>query len=548
MAANGTCNNGVCAIVDNPDGISASTQMLVQAGGTADPNFTWLYPYDRTVFPRGLVSPTMQFGGSSPDSAYVRIRSMTVDYSGYFKVTPVATPSTQSAIQVMLPQKSWDAVCAAALGTDPIQVSVTESVGGKAVGPIKESWTIASGLLRGIVYHETYNSEMLGSGSVGIMQVRIGDTQPTVLKQGCGNVCHSASADGSTLVADTSIGASASYDLTNAASLIHQQSDDTFAYGGLYPDGTMVMSSTNYLGGTTTTSRLYDTKTGANIPAPGWDDMITAGGTTAFSPDGKHLTFVHQDKDSGHTISMIDFDAGQKQFSNLIDLATDPNSTLAWPAFTPDAKWVIYHSGSSTSYATGGGATADLFIVDVATHTAQRLDALDGYTGSGSATYLPANDPALSFTPTVLPVAVGGYFWTIFTSHRAYGNTLDSMASSDALGKLWIAAIDINSPTGRDPSHPAFYLDGQELNADNLRGFITLPPCQANGTSCTSGIQCCGGYCGQVSGGLQCTSKPPPQGCSKQDDKCTTSADCCDGKDICINGRCALPPPPEIAK
>ena len=140
-------------------------------------------------------------------------------------------------------------------------------------------------------------------------------------------------------------------------------------------------------------------------------------------------------------------------------------------------------------------------------------------------------------------MAVGGYFWTIFTSHRSYGNILASKASSDTLGKLWIAAVDIDPTPGTDPSHPAFYLDGQELNADNLRGFLTLPPCEAAGASCTSGDQCCGGYCGQVSGGFQCTSKPPP--CSNELDKCTTSAECCDTADLCINNRCSQPPPPK---
>ncbi len=532
-AAKGTCNAGVCAIVENPGGLDAPTQKALQTGGSSDSTFKWLYPYDRTVFPRGLVSPTMQFNGTSADALYVRIKSTTVDYTGYLKVT-------KSPIALGVPQKSWDAIAAAALGTDPIEVDVTESAGGKVTGPIKESWTIAPGRLQGIVYHETYNSPL--AGAVGIMKIRVGDTQPTVLKSGCGNVCHTASADGSTLVADTTITTSASYDLKNNAATLHAQSDDSFAYGGLFPDGTLVMSSTNYLGGFNATSSLYDTKTGATVAASGWDGVITKGGTTAFSPDGKQIAFVHEDKDSGHTLAKMDFDVTQKKFSNLVDVATDSKNYVAWPAFTPDGKSIVYHIGSSATFQAGFGTVADLFIVDIATSTATRLDSLDGYLGSGSsATYLPANDTGLNATPTVMPEAVGGYFWVVFTSHRSYGNLLASNASSGTLGKLWVAAIDVNGAHGKDPSHPAFYLDGQEMNADNLRGFLTLPPCEAAGASCTSGDQCCGGYCGQVSGGFQCTSKPPP--CSNELDKCATSSDCCDSADLCINNRCAQPPP-----
>jgi hypothetical protein len=131
-----------------------------------------------------------------------------------------------------------------------------------------------------------------------------------------------------------------------------------------------------------------------------------------------------------------------------------------------DARFV-YHAGSSATFQAGYGTVADLFVVDVATRTAARLDALDGYLGSGSAgTYLPANDTGLNATPTVLPEAVGGYFWVVFTSHRSYGNTLQSNASSGTLGKLWIGAIDLDAPPGKDPSHPAF-CDPADLRVNN---------------------------------------------------------------------------------
>jgi hypothetical protein len=156
---------------------------------------------------------------------------------------------------------------------------------------------------------------------------------------------------------------------------------------------------------------------------------------------------------------------------------------------------------------------------------------------------LPAADPGLSFAPTVLPEAVGGYFWVVFTSHRSYGNTLPSQDNGDEYGKLWVAAMDISPTPGTDPSYPAFYLDGQETNADNLRGFWVLSPCRADGNGCDSGDECCGGYCrgGDAGGGMVCASSV--MGCSNEYEKCNSASDCCDSSDECINHLCAQPAP-----
>jgi hypothetical protein len=101
---------------------------------------------------------------------------------------------------------------------------------------------------------------------------------------------------------------------------------------------------------------------------------------------------------------------------------------------------------------------------------------------------------------------------------------------------------------GTDPSHPAFYLEGQELGAGNMRGFWALDPCKQNGNDCMSGDECCNGFCRQVNqsdGGSSFQCVPPPMGCSNEFEKCTTTADCCGAAQgySCINGHCAKPPP-----
>ncbi len=534
VAVGGTCSGTVCTIVDNVGNVPTATQTELEGGGTADSQFAWLYPYDQTVFPRGILPATLQLAGTPADDAYVHITASTLDYKGFF--TPIAGP-----LRVALAQPMWNAVLdAISSSKDPVQVSITKLSNASVTGPASETWFVAQGSLHGTIYYETYDSQILGgAGSVGIMKIQPGATTPTMLKQGCGNVCHTASADGSTLVANTiDAYGSASYDLKNNAATIFNASGETFTYGGIYPDGSFVMSATNYRTWQDSPSRLYDTKTAANIPAQGWDGVITNGGTTAFAPDGTKLAFVHEDKDNGQTLSVMSFDKATKSFSNLVDVATHPGSYVAWPAFTPDSQYVVYHVGSSKVFETDANAAGDIYTVDLATHTTRRLDALDGYLTNGQP-YLPASDPDLSFAPTVLPEAVGGFFWVVFTSHRSYGNTLASKDGGDQNGKLWVAALDIGAAAGSDGSHPGFYLDGQEQTSDNLRGFWVLDPCKAQGTVCGSGDECCGGYCRSEDGGaLTCT--PPPGGCSNEYEACTTSADCCDSGDQCINGKCAV--------
>jgi hypothetical protein len=579
VAAGGKCVGGTCTINDNPGNVAMGSQTMLQAGGTSDMKFAWLYPYDKTVFPRNLTSPTLQFGGTTPTSFYVHIAFPGMDYSGFYTANGVKGFQIGAA--------DWTAITDAAGPTSAVKVEVTKLDATGVTGPITETWTVAQGSLKGTIYYETYGSALIqatpngggsAGGGVGIMKIQPGAAAPTIVKQQCGNVCHTASADGSTLVANagSEFGgnqaeyyASASYDLKNNANTIFATDLNAFptsanqmlTYGGIYPDGSFVVSATGYRTYESGTPALYytgsqaGTQGGARITAPGFDGAVQATGTPAFSPDGKMLalnTAGNTQVGGGGTLTVMSFNKATFTFSASRSVATHANgSTVAWPAFTPDGKWVVYHVGSNAQYETDNGATADLYVAPSAGGgTPQRLDALDGYNAAG--TYLPASDPNLSFAPTLLPEAVGGYFWVVFTSHRSYGNTLASKAtlqdglngspSPDALGKLWVAAVDINAQPGVDPSHPAFYLDGQELEADNLRGFWVLNPCQQNGTTCVTGDDCCGGFCRPGDAGtLQCTTTGG--GCSNLYENCTTASDCCLSGAECINGKCAQPPP-----
>ncbi|MET0388899.1 MAG: hypothetical protein ABW321_23200, partial [Polyangiales bacterium] len=160
-----------------------------------------------------------------------------------------------------------------------------------------------------------------------------------------------------------------------------------------------------------------------------------------------------------------------------------------------------------------------------------------------STTPFGAADLHQHYYPTVSPVAAGGYFWIFFDAIRNYGNL-------GFLRQLWGAAITI-SPDGRyesDPSHPAFYVTGQEFGNGNHRAFTALDACRMDGDKCTSGVDCCGGFCHIETavefGDPEGTCAPRMADCAKRDERCTTTADCCateppEAPYSCIAGFCA---------
>ena len=563
---------------DNPGNVDLVTQDALKAGGSDDSDFKWLYPYDKTVFPRGLRPPTLQFAGVSAEAIYVHITASTFEYQGFY--------GSSNPLRVSMTEALWKTITLSVNAKDPVKIEVTKISGGKVTGPERETLFIAQGSLKGTVYYNTYNSPQAG-GEGAVMRVKANAANAEVLigaserGEGC-TVCHAVSANGSVLVASHSNYTSgASWDLTQTAPdggavVMHEEPSSTFSFGGISPDGEYLMSNAALPGGWppnvpgqmgSRPSRLYDTKTGVIIPAPGWDGVIENAITPTFAQNGKRLAFNNYDKDvgpadggvdnlphQGHTLSVVDFEPATKTFSPPIDLFSEPTSYPAWPAFTPDGDWVVFHNGNARDYATWNGSKADLFIAHIPSRTVTKLDALNGY--ANGAPYLPYGEEEahLNYEPTILPVAVGGYYWAVFTSRRKYGNTIvgNSQEQQDRK-KLWIAAIDIESnevphTAAYDKSHPAFYLSSQELEAGNMRGFWALDPCKQNGNSCETGDECCGGFCRQqndVDGAAQLVCVVPPVGCANEFEKCTSSASCCGAPQgyQCLNEHCAKPLP-----
>ena len=524
--------------LDNGGTVTPQQQDVLKGPpGQGDAQWQFLYPYDQTVFPKGILAPEIHLtAGSSPGSVfYLHIVAPLYEYEGYFNVAANGT-------QLQMSQSAWDALTNVA-ANQSVQVQVTKLFNGQKVGPIFRTWKLAAGKLHGTIYYNTYNSP-LAQQNGAMMRVKGTSAVPEVLLGNC-TVCHSIGSDGSTAAAANHNGQGGTFDLTggNVNPPNVWVETELAAFAGLYPKNgeVLVINGAPGWGNTPGTGGTYfsslRSKNGAVIPNSGIESYYAQ--TPAFSHDGSLLAFTDRISGQSSVLAVMAYDSIGKKFSNYQVLASpQAGRHLSWPAFLPDNKYVVYQNGTGDDLVTWNGNTSKIFAVDVQTKQPVFLAALngDGYMPQG------ARDENKNYEPTMAPIASGGYFWLMFTSRRTYGNKLTGSESETK--RLWVSAIDINSPAGVDPSHPAFYIAGQELTSGNSRGFWALDPCKQDGNGCESGDECCNGFCNPSGDPPVFTCGPPQGGCSDEFEPCVSNADCCEAAALeCIGGKCTSLPP-----
>lgn len=525
-------------IRENPGGVSPGDEVILTSpGGQPDGGWDTVYPYNNTIFPRGILPPEVHFaGGAGAQAYYVKVSMPGCVYEGFFPATP----------QITMSQGAWDALGSCSTGGDA-SVEIAKLLNGQKYGPLAKTWRVAKGKLHGTIYYNTYDSALAG-GTGAMMRIKGNSATPEVLAGNC-TVCHSISSDGSTAAAANHAGPGGVFDLSsgNVNPPIVWQDAERTAFAALFPKNGEVLVINGAPGGswppnTPGTSGNWPSelrsKTGAIIPQSGIESHYAQ--TPVFSHDGTMLAFTDRPAGGGPSVlALMNYDAATQKFSNYQVLATPPDGQHAsWAAFTPDNKFVIYQEGVGDDLATWSANTGRLRAINVQTGAISEIAGLngDGYMPAG------ARDENLNYEPTILPVASGGYFWIMFTSRRTYGNRL--VGDRNATKRLWVAAFDANAAAG-DPTHPAFYIAGQELNSGNSRGFWALDPCRADGENCESGDQCCNQFCNPDESNPGQTVCGQNDGeCSSDSEPCVTAADCCAGQGLqCVGGICTAETP-----
>jgi hypothetical protein len=492
---------------------------------TPDPTLTLLYPYDKTVFPRGLTGPTLQWNGGNPgDLYYIHAYSEFFDFKAYTAVPP---PSRYD--WPLMPADVWLKLTASTEG--PVTLDIQRYDGVQYYLAKTQTWTIAPANLAGAVYYWEVNNG-------NVVRLNIGDSAPQPFIQKPPGVtcvaCHSVSKDGSRIAAAFHGGYSPWATIDAASGQVLYFPNLASGFEAISPNGSHVLWGQSDETGILKLTTFDNAAVLAQLTTPGGKPVHPAwsgdGNKIAFArkTDGNWLDFNHSE------LWITTVDLMNASFADTKQIVA-PNElpTTTFPTFTPDSNWIAFNRSNQ---ARTRAAVTEVWITNIDGSANMRLDQANG---------LGIIEPAqaqTSYEPTFLPVSIGGYFWLIIGSERKYGNTLTDVNPNSRRKQLWVTAIDANIQPGVDPSHPAFWLPGQELNNSNMRGEFTLAPCKQLGEGCEAGFDCCAGFCYESEEGQPPTCNDMPDTCSHLGDACDTDADCCEGEGTCIGGFCAIMP------
>lgn len=355
--AGGACGVGGCGGVGGEGGgpaVSAAQKKALDAKPAASTKLVWLYPYDQTVWPLGLLAPLLQwdFDPATPaDAIKLQLDSQYYTYTGYF-ARPAALTAGAPFVRHPIPQAVWDAATRSS-ARSTLKVQLTVLTGNKALGPFTETWPIAGTSLKGTVYYQSYGTELAknntgaigGDGKFGGATLAIsgGDTSPSLVagSDGDGNqcrVCHVISADGSRMIVQRGIpypyldSSSYALNLTGYPETPYAAATSgVMGWAGLSPDGKLALGNAGPLEGNANTnssagSQLLDAATGMPLASKGLTTFVTRAAMPVFSPDGTKVAFTFFEGPGNTTIGagnesklvVMDCAAKTKTFSQRV--------------------------------------------------------------------------------------------------------------------------------------------------------------------------------------------------------------------------------------
>jgi hypothetical protein len=382
----------------------------------------FLYPYNNTVWPRGMLAPLLMWSWATNDADAIQIKLSTTSgsftWSGVFGRPAILSQTMGPFIRHPIPQDVWDIATNTAGGLTPsgmpdqLTVQLTIAKAGLGYGPLSETWTVAPARLTGTVYYNSYGTQLVknwvstdqAGNTVGaaILSVRSGDTGPSLVvgqnsptnaqgvptdDSGC-RVCHVVSSRGRWLITQSEQGTpgdgqSYLYDLTAPnvqGSSVTLMQQGTFTWAAMVGDGSYALTNaidpsssnpgvTNSAAGTATSSFW---QFGAS-PQPATFTGLPAGvaaGYPSYSPDDKYIAYIDVTGATNNVdgpLMVGTYSNTTQTFANLQNLASPVSGQrIGYPVFLPDDSAVLFEtevrpSQSDKVMVTRNGARSNLW-------------------------------------------------------------------------------------------------------------------------------------------------------------------------------------------
>jgi hypothetical protein len=467
------------------------------SGSDATHTPTIEYPLDGAVAPVNLPAIDAQWTAAKNDLFHLMLRSSSVSIDLY----------TLDA-DVQLDDASWAAVALSAAG-DTLAVTV-EGMAQASPSTKYVSAPVAVRMSRDKISDTTlyYWASSLGN----LVSQTFGKTgAPTTVKSDCTS-CHSLSRSGTRIGYSRCVGGTCAGGLylgfmkASPTGWVDTLDANGKAYGASYTSFSPVgypyaddAKSVAIVARDSCHLQLFDPDAGTPI-ASNVDVVSTHDGASTtrcatmpdWAPDGRSVVFSSQGAGGGY----VDVTTGalatmSYTYAGGTHTFGEPSVILRPPLMLPSGMYVNFFFPSFSpdgAYIVFDAARAAWRNFTDERIPGQRL-MLTSATGAAPVELANMNGPGdLDITwPHWAPTTAGEYYWVVFSSQRDYGHKLtaaNTAAVCAANGtkqckQIWIGAIE-KAKLGAmgaavDPSAPPMWMPGQDLGADNISPYWTVP-------------------------------------------------------------------------
>ena len=222
-----------------------------------------------------------------------------------------------------------------------------------------------------------------------------------------------------------------------------------------------------------------------------------------------------------------------------LESSLEGGATDSRPTWSPDSRFLAFAHGTRSISSSDSGPVlprAALYLVSREGGAPLRLSRGMGREGPVDA-FWPV------FSPFVTREPDGSHlFWLAFYSRQHYGNEPAGTRGTQRR-QLWVMAIDpARAEAGEDPSHPPYWLPGQDVAVDNVAAIWAPTACRGRGETCGVSSECCSDVCDADPGDPSRLVCQPPATCRAAGQSCGEASDCC-GTLECALGVCGYAPP-----